>query len=247
MPSIFFLALHQLINRWRIIGLIVVAAVPILVAIGVSAIGEFDKPDANDLDDLLIATTLAAAAIPIITLIGAVPLFSNEIEDKTLGNLILTPLKRWQIVAAKLIAAKTISVPLILASTFIAVFVAFEGSGLNNSIQAAAATAIGLGLGSLMYITVFSWLGLATRWPLIIGVIYIFIWEGIFSTYVQNLKYLSLRKYSLSIVHEINPDLLTSESSADLIARTPTVVGAITILIAFSFLTIRRLQKVEIP
>ena len=160
MSSIYFLSLRQLQGRWRIAALLAVAALPLVPALIAAA--SSDKPTALELDDGLINGTLASAVLPILTLVLATPVFGNELDDKTLSNLTLTPLRRWRIVAPKLAAAISVAVPLIVLSAVVSVLVAFEGAQIDGAVRAAAATAIGLAIGALLYTAMFTWLGLRT-------------------------------------------------------------------------------------
>jgi ABC-2 type transport system permease protein len=242
--AIYFLALRQLQGRWRIAALLAVAAVPLVPAL--IAVASSDKPTALELDDALINGILASAVLPILTLVLATPLFGDEVEDKTLANLTLTPLRRWRIVAPKLVAAISIAVPLILLSAVISVLVAFQGAELDGSGRAAAATAVGLAVGAVLYGTMFAWLGLLSRRALGIGLLYVFIWEGLFGTFVDGLKYLSVRQYSLSIIRELDPTRFDG-SSQTVIGIGAAVVGAGVVLVVFSLLTVRRLRRMDVP
>lgn len=244
MAAIYSLTLRQLQGRWRIAALLVVAAVPLVPAI--IAVASSDKPTALELDDALINGILAAAVLPILTLVLATPVFGNELEDKTLSNLALTPLRRWRIVAPKLAAAISIAVPLIVLSAVVSVLVAFEGAELDGAGRAAAAAAIGLAIGALLYGTMFAWLGLFTRRALGIGLLYVFVWEGLFGTFVDGLKYLSVRQYSLSIIHQLDPARFDG-SSQSVIGIEAAAVGAGIVLVAFALLTVRQLRTMDVP
>ena len=244
MQAIFLLSIRQLQSRWRIIGLIAVAAIPLVSAI--VSFAATDKPLARELDDTLINGLLGAAILPIIALVLATPVFGNEIEDKTLANLVLTPLRRWQIVAPKLLAAVAVSVPLVAASGFVSVLLAFEGAELNGGVRAAVATAIGLAIGALVYGTMFAWLGLVSRRALGIGLLYAFVWEGLFGTFVDGLKYLSVRQYALSIIHELDPDRFDG-SSQTVIGVTTAAIASCVVLVLFAWLSARRLRRMDVP
>ena len=244
MTSIYFLSLRQLQGRWRIAALLAVAAIPLVPAI--IAVASSDKPTALDLDDGLINGILASAVLPILMLVLATPLFGNELEDKTLSNLTMTPLTRWQIVAPKLAAAISVAVPLIALSAVVSILVAFEGAGIGGAGRAAAAAAIGLAIGALLYGTMFAWLGLVTRRALGAGLLYVFIWEGLFGTFVDGLKYLSVRQYSLSIIRQLDPTRFDG-SSQTVIGIEAAAVGAAIALVAVTLLTVRRLRTMEIP
>ena len=244
MSSIYFLSLRQLQGRWRIAALLAVAALPLVPALIAAA--SSDTPTALELDDGLINGTLASAVLPILTLVLATPVFGNELDDKTLSNLTLTPLRRWRIVAPKLAAAISVAVPLIVLSAVVSVLVAFEGAQIDGAARAAAATAIGLAIGALLYTAMFTWLGLRTSRALGIGLLYVFIWEGLFGTFVDGLKYLSVRQYSLSIIRELDPTRFDG-SSQTVIGIEAAAVGGAIVLVAFTLLTVRRLHTMEVP
>ena len=158
----------------------------------------------------------------------------------------LTPMRRWQIVAPKLAAAVSVAIPLVVLSGAVSVFLAFEGADIGGSGKAAAATAIGLGIGALIYAAMFSWLGLVSRRALGIGLLYAFVWEGLFGTFVDGLKYLSIRQYALSIIREIDPDRFVGSSQTVIGVTTAGIAGSI-ILVGFIALSIRRLQRMDVP
>ncbi len=244
MSAVYFLSLRQLQGRWRIIaliGLLVLPMVPAIVAVLAS-----DKPTAEDLDNALLTAALASAILPIVVLTLATPAFGNEVEDKTLSNLTLTPQPRWQLMAAKLAAAVTIALPLVAASSFMSVIVAFNGAGLDGAAQAALAAAVGFSIGVLVYAALFVWLGLVSQRALGIGLFYVFVWEGLFGTFVDGLKYLSIRSYSLSIVDAVDSSRF-DDTSQSVIGIEAAVVGAIVVFGVFTFLTIRRLRTMDVP
>ena len=205
-----------------------------------------DKPTAEDLDNALLTAAIASAILPIVVLTLATPAFGNEVEDKTLSNLILTPQPRWQLMAAKLAAAVTIALPLVAASSFMSVLVAFNGAGLDGAAQAALAAAVGFSIGVLVYAALFVWLGLVSQRALGIGLFYVFVWEGLFGTFVDGLKYLSIRSYSLSIVDAVDSSRF-DDTSQSVIGIEAAVVGAIVVFGVFTFLTIRRLRTMDVP
>ena len=147
---------------------------------------------------------LASAILPVVVLAVATAAFGNEVEDKTLGNLTLTPVLRWRIVAAKLGAAVTVAGPFLVASAFASVLVGFSGADIGGAGKAALAAAIAFLVGVVVYSAVFLWAGLVTSHPLGFGLLYVFVWEGLFASFVDRIKYLSVREYTLSIVAGID-------------------------------------------
>lgn len=244
MTAIYVLALRQLQSRWRIVGLLAVAAIPLVPAI--VAFASTDTITAVELYDRLINGLLASAILPIIALVLSTPVFGNELEDKTLSNLTMTPLRRWEIVAPKLAAGVSIAMPLVAASAFVSVLLSFRGADLDGGARAAAATAIGLAVGALVYGTMFTWLGLVSRRALGIGLLYAFVWEGLFGTFVDGLKYLSVKQYALSIVDALDPGHFDGSDQA-VIGITTAAIGASLVLVLFTALTVRRLTTMDVP
>ena len=76
--------------------------------------------------------------------------------------------------------------------------------------------------------------------------LYVFIWEGLFGTFVDGLKYLSVRQYSLSIIRELDPSRFDG-SSQTVIGIEAAAAGACVVLVAFALLTVRQLRTMDVP
>ena len=55
-----------------------------------------------EFEAIVLSTMLVGSIAPLIVVAIASAAFANEVEDRTLANLTLTPLPRWQIVALAL-------------------------------------------------------------------------------------------------------------------------------------------------
>ena len=244
MTTIYLLSIRQLLGKWRLLILLGLAALPLIPA--AVAAGQSDKPTAAHLDDLLLDGMLASAILPIVVLAIATAAFGNEIEDKTLGNLTLTPVLRWRIVAAKLAAAVTVGAPFLVASSVASVLIGFSGAGLDGAGKAAAAAAIAFLIGVVVYSAVFLWAGLVTSHPLGFGLLYVFIWEGLFASFVDRIKYLSVREYTLSIVTAIDGSRFAGPDQ-HVISPAAGIVGAAVVFSLFVLLAVRRVRTMDVP
>ena len=101
MGSVYFLTLRQLTGRWRLLTLIVLATLPILIAV-LTLRGE-TTPSVGDFEISVLSVMLAGSIAPLVVLAIAAAAFSNEIEDRTLATLTLSPIPRWQIAVPKLL------------------------------------------------------------------------------------------------------------------------------------------------
>jgi ABC-type transport system involved in multi-copper enzyme maturation permease subunit len=135
MRSIYFLALRQMSGRWRLLIMTVLAAMPMIMA--VVTLRSSSAPSVDEFENIVFGGMLAGAIGPLIVLAIATAAFANEIEDRTLANLTLSPIPRWKIALPKLLATITLASPFIAISAFVTSEVAFLGD---------TSAAIGLGL-----------------------------------------------------------------------------------------------------
>ena len=239
MSLIYTLTLRQLAGKWRLIIIVVLAILPIVMA-WVSTIAD-PRPDHSEIDDVLINGMFASAILPIIVLALATAALGNEVEDKTLGFLVLNPLARWRIVLPKLLAAVTIGGLVVVVSGVIAALLAFEGDA-----TAAVAVALALLAGVAAYSSLFLWLGLMTSRGLAVGLLYVFLWEGLFSNFVSGIRVISIREYIISITNVVD-DRRFASPDQDPVASTTAIVGLIVVFTVFLLLSVRRLQRMDVP
>ena len=124
MTSVFMLTLLQLSGKWRLVIMTVLAALPVLFTAMV--VRSSQTPFVGEFEVIVLSTMLAGTIGPLIIVAIASVAFANEIEDRTLANLTLAPIPRWQIVGPKLAAAVTIAGPFIVGSAFLTSYIAFN-------------------------------------------------------------------------------------------------------------------------
>ena len=149
---------------------------------------------------------LASAILPLVMLLLATAAFGNEVGDRTLVYLVTKPIARWRIVAPKLLASVVVGgIPVALSG-------AARGRADRAGRRAAAPLATGAGLlaGAAAYAAIFTWAGLATRQALLIGLVYVFIWEATLAAYLDGIRFLSVRRYTLALVHGLDYGRLAS-------------------------------------
>ena len=243
MSDIFILSLRQLAGRWRLLLILSLAALPILNAAVAAAVS--DSVTAAQVDSFLINGMLAGAILPLIVLGVATAAFANEVEDRTLSNLTLTPAPRWQIVMSKLTAAFAISAPAPAISGAIALTLLMGAAGLDGAGTSAAALVAGLLVGAAVYSSVFLWMGLLGTRALGFGLLYVFLWEGLFSSFVSGIRYLSIRQYIIGIVHGL--DDRRFPDAQDLLSFPVALGMAAVVFAAFTALSVRRLRQMDVP
>src|SRR5688572_24914813 len=100
MASLIEVTLRGLLGRRRTLLLVLLAGLPVLIALLIRISG--GRPDADRVLDTLVVRTV----MPLVALIVGTAAIGSEIEDGTAVYLMVKPIPRWRIVLAKgLVAA----------------------------------------------------------------------------------------------------------------------------------------------
>jgi ABC-2 type transport system permease protein len=236
--SIFTLTIRQLAGSrrlWLVLGLV---ALPVLAAL-VFRVGETTTTSDRFADNVT-RTLVGSAILPLVMLLFATSAFGTELVDRTLGYLALKPIARWRIVLPKLAAAFVVGGLPVAASGFLAVALVDGGA-----LRGALATGLGLLVGAAAYAALFTWAGLATRHALLIGLVYVFVWEATLAAYLDGIRFLSIRRYTLAVIHGLDGARLATIDNP-LSARTAIVAAAI-VVVGFTALTVRKLVRMDVP
>jgi ABC-2 type transport system permease protein len=231
------LTLRQLSGRWRLTIMTVLALMP--VAFTAMLVRSSDAPTVSEFDVIVLSAMLAGSIAPLIIVSIASVAFAHEIEDRTLANLTLAPLRRWQIVVPKLAAAIVIAGVFVVGSSFLTSYV-----GFNHDMTATFAVTASALVGLLMYASGFVWLGLVTKHAIAVGLVYIVLWEGFFSGYVSGIRLLSVRHYAAALMHGLDPRRFMG---ADHVGLGVALAVAAGVFFLFVFLSVRRLRRMDVP
>ena len=241
MGPVFGLSMRQLGGRWRIAIILLLAALPVVLAIIVSIFARDETSYEENVINVLLDGLLVAGIMPIVTMALATAAFGNEMEDRTLSYLVLKPIPRWRIALPKLFTSMVLGAPLLVVSGIVASLLA-----LDVGARGAAAVGVGLFLGVSTYAAIFTWAGLMTTRALPFALVYVFLWEGVISSFIHGVDYLSVRGYTLAIMHGIDEAGL-EVLSPRVIEFPAAMVGAVVVTLAFFLLTVRRLRRMDVP
>jgi ABC-2 type transport system permease protein len=237
MSTVYLLTLRQLSGKWRLLVMSVLAALPVLMAVLVLSFD--DAPTVVEFEAITLNSILAGSILPMVVLAIAGAAFSNEVEDRTLANLTLAPIERWQITVPKLLATITLSAPFIAVSAFLTSHVAFLADW-----RATIAVVVASLVGVALYSAAFVWLGLVTNYAIGIGLTYIVLWEGLFSRFVSGFRLLSVRYYSIGLMHGIDERRFAEGTHLPFI---PLVVLCLVVFSLFLYMAVRRLKRMDVP
>jgi ABC-2 type transport system permease protein len=193
--------MRALLNRRRTLVMLFLASVPVLIALLVRAAGRGPDPDrvaAAMLENLVLRTVL-----PLIALVFGTSAIGSELEDGTATFLLTKPVPRWKIVAAKLLGASILTTVLVVPAAIVAglLVAADQAGGLGLT----AAVAVASILAVVVYTAIFIALSLVTGRALVIGLIYVLIWEGVLAGLLEGTRIFSVRQYSLALADALDP------------------------------------------
>lgn len=237
MRSVYVLTLRQLSGRWRLTIMTVLAALPVIIT--VLALWDNEAGSVREFETAILGAMFAGSIVPLVVLAIAAAAFGNEVEDKTLANLTTSPIPRWRIALPKLLGTITVAGPFIALSALLTGHVALLGDATATiAITVAAVAAVA------MYASLFVWLGLVSPQAIGIGLLYIVIWEGFFSGFVEGVRMLSIRHYAIALMHGLDERRFAWSDHPNIVVASILVAVVIG---GFLLLSIRKLRRMDVP
>ena len=236
-------SLNQMVDRRRIAMVSILALIPVGLTLILSRqVGDGETLDPSPILDGMVI----AGVLPLVVMALATSAFGNELEDRTLNNLVLKPVSRVLIVLPKMAASIIIAAPVMVVAGLVVTLLALSGGGAGVDARPVVAAGAAMLAGAVAYATLFTWLGLATTRALPLALVYVFLWEGILVSFVSGTRYLSVRGYTLGILYGLDEQTFASIGNRA-IELPAAAAGAVLVTIAFALLTVRRLQKMDVP
>lgn len=199
-PAIAGLTFRQSLARRRWIVVTGLAALPVIMAVLTRAYASQDQEPIGVLTEILSALSFTVV-VPIVALTLASSGFGAEVDDGTVVYLVTKPIPRTQIVVTKLLVTALVCVVLTVASTLAAGLIMLGGFDATRLLLGFVA---GTAVGSLLYTAVFLALGLVTRRGMLVGLVYLVVWEDTLSRLFAGTRTLSIRQYMLSVTGAIS-------------------------------------------
>ncbi|MET8152267.1 ABC transporter permease [Actinoplanes sp. NPDC049668] len=216
MSTVAWITARGLFGRRRVLLLLPLPALLIGLALLCQA---YDVDPAEWGEPVLVGLGLAVV-LPVVSLIVGTGVLGSEVDDGTIVHILTKPLPRRDIILAKLgvaivVSAVTAAVPLFVAGT------------LAGSARLGASLAIAAVVGACAYSAFFLLLSLLTRRPVLLGLVYILIWEGLLSRFISGTRVLSIEQYVITIADKIAP---TALYEAEVSLTVAVVMSAIFVL-----------------
>jgi ABC-2 type transport system permease protein len=188
------LTARSLLGRRRVLLLLALPAVLLLLCGAVRLLAGSD----NTVSVGLLGGFALGTVVPLLGLIAGAGSIGPEIDDGSIVYLMSKPLNRHSIVLSKLAVAAAVvtvvaGVPTLLAGLVL--------SGTAEGI------AVGFGIGAvvagLAYCALFVLLAILTRHAIVVGLIYVLIWESLVGGFVPGAQVLSIQQWGLAITEKV--------------------------------------------
>jgi ABC-2 type transport system permease protein len=232
MAPLLDVTLRGLLGRRRSILLVLLAGLPVLIALLVRVSG--GRPDADRVLDALVVRTV----MPLVALIFGTAAIGSEIDDGTAVYLMIKPIPRWTIALSKIAVAAGLTALLIVPAVIIT-------GALLGSRTDTATTIVGFSVACLVggsaYAAAFVALSVFTTRALLLGLAYVLIWEGVLSGLLEGTKFLSIRQATLGVAAAFGID-----TPGDPLTPTVSVAVLVVVLVGASLLASWKLARFEI-
>jgi ABC-2 type transport system permease protein len=185
------LTLRSLVDRRRFWLMVLLAAVPVLIAIVVQAFGT-QRFSRHIFDDLVVGMV-----VPLIALVFGTAALGSELDDGTIIFLLTKPIRRARIVLAKGVVAAGLTAALVVPATLLTGMVAMVAGRSLGEVTLAYAAAVAV--GGAAYAVGFLALSSFTSRALAIGLAYVLLWEGVLSGLFEGTRVFSVRQATIGL------------------------------------------------
>lgn len=198
MAAIASVTMRALLGRRRALLMLLLAGAPVLLGLLVAIDGPRPRALVPSLEGLLVTSVL-----PLVALVFGTAALGSELDDGTAVHILTKPIPRWSIIVPKLLVAGGLTAALLVPSTILC-GVLIGGMG-SHELAITFAFALGVLIGSFVYVGIFLALSAATSRGLIVGLAYSLLWEGLLAGALPGTQLLSVREYIRGMVAAIGP------------------------------------------
>ncbi|WP_296606830.1 ABC transporter permease subunit [Nocardioides sp.] len=222
------LGVRSIFGRWRGALLFVLPLVLIALSILVRAlVGQDDEGARHTLYGLGLVVI-----VPLVALLATSGLLAPEIDDGSISYLLAKPISRHTIVVSKLVVAAACVLVFAALPVLVAGLVLMSGEP-----SFAVGFAVGALAGGVAYCALFALLSIMTRHAVVIGLIYLLIWEGLLGGLLDGVRWLSVTRWSAEVV-----DRIADLSLVDELPLAYAVPALAVVIVAGGWQTGRRLR-----
>jgi ABC-2 type transport system permease protein len=231
---------RSLLGRRRTLLVVLFLAVPLLLSLLARAV-----PGTEGREEIaigLLDNLVVRVVLPLVSLLIGTAVLGAEVDDGTIVFLLVNPVPRWEIIAAKLLVAEVVTLGLLVPVTALSGAILVAGlPGVEADI--AIGFTVGVAVGAAVYVALFVAMSVVTSRALVLGLGYVLIWEGFLASLFAGTRNLSVREYTLSIAQAVSGVDITAGQA---IAPAVAVVMSVVVFVGAVAVAIRRLGSFSV-
>ena len=217
-----------LLGRRRFLALLLLPA----ALVGLAVLANATSAPAADWGPTVLSGLGAGVVVPLVALIVGTGVVGAELDDGTLAHILAKPVPRSRIIATKLVVAVAATVAAVLPAMFVA-------GTLAGGVRVGTGLAAGSALASTAYCAVFVAMSLLTSRPVLAGLAYVLLWEGMLGSVISGTQVLSVGQYGIAVADAVaDTTLLTGKVSVPV-----SLILALIFTAGATFLAIDRLKS----
>ena len=231
MTALYRILLRTSVTRGRLLAFLAAGALLDLIAYAIR-VSDYAGREADSFQMLDVAAL--ALYVPVVALVFSTSSLGDLASDGTLVYIWLRPVARWKVVLVALAATLSVTLPLTLVPSWLAVLLA--GASWQLMWAATAATA----LATSAYVALFTGFGLRVRHALIFGLGYVVIWEAGIASIGKGPAAVSIRHYAESVFGHLGHQTLPGIDQADQLPSVIVLAGLTAIGFALTTVLLAR-------
>jgi ABC-2 type transport system permease protein len=222
------LTLRSLLGRRRVW---LVVPMPVILIV-LTLVGHFRRPGETEWIGPIMQAVGFGVVVPVMALVIGASVLGSEIDDGTIVHILTKPLPRREILFAKLVVASAVTAVVTGITMFVAGLIALD-------VRFGVGMAVGAVVASICYSALFVAISLVSRRPVLVGLLYVLLWEGLLTHLLTSGGVISIEAYAVTIANRIGGgDLLDTTVSLQ-----TAIVMSVVFLVGFSWYGITRLKS----
>jgi ABC-2 type transport system permease protein len=195
-------------KRWMVMAALMLLPAALIIIVRCTA----PNVPSLGMEFIFIFMLIPQALLPFVALIYASGMIQDEVEEQTITYLLIRPISKRQLYLVKLLATLTVAV--FLATVFTVLSYGAVYIGATNQppdVPMRCIKAIGVhGLAVIAYCCLFGLISVFTRRTLIVGILYIVIFEGLFANLAFGIRLITVIYYARMIAYRILPFVVST-------------------------------------